>query len=249
MPYVYKDIELPSVTQITGQLDKPALLSWASNCAVDYIRDNMDALTDPIDRHRGEAVLEDARKAYAMKRDSAASTGTLVHKAIELHINGEDIPDDIAHNESAMNGYNAFLQWEGMNHVEWEQTEVEVVSELHGYAGRFDAIAKINGHRCLVDFKTSAGIYDEMAWQLCAYRQAYNEMLDEGQEPIENIAILHLDKSTGEPTFKPITSEIGRKTEVFNTLTWLYYIVKNRRLRNNPWTKRAKGEDEREVAF
>jgi hypothetical protein len=129
-----------------------------------------------------------------------------------------------------------------MNHVVWHETEVRVVSELYGYAGRFDAIATVNGHKYLIDFKTSSGIYDEMKWQLCAYRQAYNEMLEEGQERIENMAILHLDKKTGEPTFKPVIADIDRKTETFNQLVWLYYLLKNRRLKNNPFVKRAKGE-------
>ena len=250
MPYEINGIQYPSVTQITGQLDKPALLAWASNCAVDHIRDNLDALLDPIDAHRGDAVLEEARKAYTTKRDTAADTGTLVHKAIELHIKGGNGYEVFGwENKDSMRGYEAFLDWEEKNHVVWEQTEVEVVSELYGYAGRFDAIAVVNGHRYLIDFKTSSGIYDEMSWQLCAYRQAYNEGLEEGQEPIENMAILHLDKNTGEPTFKPITSEIQRKTEIFNHLTWLYYLLKNRRLKNNPWVLRAKGEDEEEVSF
>jgi hypothetical protein len=235
MPYEINGVQYPSVTQITGMLDKPALLHWASNCAVDYIQENLEALTDPIDTHRGEAVLSDARNAYKLKRDTAAELGTQVHKAIEDHINGLDVDLDVP-------GYQAFLQWEEMNHVEWEQTEVQVYSDLYGYAGRFDAIAKVNGHRYLIDFKTSSGIYDEMKWQLCAYRQAYNEMLEEGQERIEHMAILHLDKKTGEPTFKPVTSEVQRKTETFNQLVWLYYLLKNRRLKGNIFVKRAKGE-------
>ena len=71
----------------------------------------------------------------------------------------------------------------------------------------------------LIDFKTSKGVYDEMKYQLCAYRQAYNEMLQEGQETIENMAILHLDKLTGEPTFKPIEKDVDRMTTLFNFLT------------------------------
>lgn len=36
-----------------------------------------------------------------------------------------------------------------------------------------------------------------MKYQLCAYRQACNEMLEEGLEKLESMAILHLDKETG----------------------------------------------------
>ena len=120
-----------------------------------------------------------------------------------------------------------------------EKTECEVVSVAHGYAGRFDAIATINGHRYLVDFKTSKGIWDEYKYQLCAYMQAYNET---EADKIENIAILHLDKETGEPTFKPIEKDIERMTELFNSLCEVYYLMANRRLKNNPFVAKAKGD-------
>jgi hypothetical protein len=248
MAYELNGVEYPSVTTITGILDKPALLSWASNCAVDYIQENLDAIKDPIDVHRGEGVLEEARKAYAQKRDDAGSQGTKVHKAIELYIHGQDY-SEVLDNEESQTGFKAFLSWEEKNHVEWLETECAVYSQNVGYAGRFDAIAMVNGHRYLIDFKTSKGIYDEMKYQLCAYRQAYNEMLQEGQEKLENMAILHLDKLTGEPTFKPIEKDVERMTTLFNFLTMSYYLMANRRLKNNPFVARAKGEIETELPF
>ena len=248
MAYELNGIEYPSVTTITGILDKPALLGWASNCAVDYIQENLDAIKDPDDVHRGEGVLEQARKAYSQKRDDAASHGTKVHKAIELYIHGQNY-SEFLDTEESRTGFKAFLSWEEKNHVEWLETECAVYSQTYGYAGRFDAIAIVNGHRYLIDFKTSKGVYDEMKYQLCAYRQAYNEMLQEGQETIENLAILHLDKLTGEPTFKPIEKDIDRMTTLFNFLTMSYYLMKNRRLKNNPFVARCKGETNTELPF
>jgi hypothetical protein len=244
MAYERNGIEYPSVTTILGILDKPALIGWASNCAVDYIQENIEAIKDPLDVHRGEQVLEQARKAYANKRDDAASSGTQAHHAIEAYIHGLN-PEEYLNTEQSKIAFQAFKSWEEKNHVEWLQTECEVVSENRGYAGRFDAIAKINGHVYLVDFKTSKGVWDEMRYQICAYRQAYNEMLEEGQEPIENLAILHLDKETGEPTFIPVEKDIRRMTDAFNFLTVAYYLLKNRRLKNNPFVARAKGEPQK----
>jgi hypothetical protein len=248
MAYERNGIEYPSVTTILGMLDKPALLGWASNCAVDYIAENMEAIKDPLDVHRGEQVLEQARKAYATKRDDAACFGTQAHHAIEAYINGID-PEEYLKAEQSRNAFMAFKSWEEKNHVEWLETECEVVSETHGYAGRFDAIARINGHKYLVDFKTSKGIYDEMKYQISAYLQAYNEQLQEGQERLKNIAILHLDKETGEPTFKPIEKDIGRMIDCFNYLVMVYYLQKNRRLKNNPFVARIKGEKETGLPF
>lgn len=242
MAYEFNGIEYPSVTTITGILDKPALVQWAANCAVDYVAGNLDRLKSE-NVHEGEAVLSEARSAHKTVKDEAAGNGTMVHRVIELYINHEPYEYLLATAE-AKTAFSAFLSWEDKNHVLWEKTECEVLSKKHGYAGRFDAIATINGHRYLVDFKTSKGIWDEMKYQLCAYRQAYNEMLEEGQEPIDNIAILHLDKETGEPTFKPIEKDIDRMTELFNSLCAVYYLMANRRLKNNPFVARAKGETE-----
>ncbi len=247
MAYELNGVEYPSVTTITGILDKPALIQWAANCAVDYVAGNLDRLkSDNV--HEGEAVLEEARKAHRTVKDEAAGNGTMVHKAIELYINHEPYEDLLATDE-AKTAFSAFLSWEDKNHVLWEKTECQVFSVIHGYAGRFDAIAMVNGHRYLVDFKTSKGIWDEMKYQLCAYMQAYNEMLEEGQEPIENIAILHLDKQTGEPTFKPIEKDVDRMTTLFNFLAMAYYLLANRRLKNNPFVARAKGEKDTELPF
>lgn len=246
MAYELDGVQYPSVTTITGMLDKPALLNWSANCAVNFIIDNIDAVKDPIDVHRGEDILEQARKAHTMKRDAAAGSGTKCHKAIEVYIADgmtDEVKDILKDDEQAQTGFDAFLEWEEVNHVEWVDTECKVFSVVHGYAGRFDAIALVNGILYLIDFKTSAGIYDEMKYQLCAYRQAYNERLPEGKERIERLAILHLDKLTGEPTFKPVIKNIIRYTELYNTLTKAYYLMKDRRVKNNPFAKAVKELD------
>lgn len=241
MAYKLNGVEYPSVTTITGILDKPALLGWAANCAVDFIKERLDELKDPIDVHKGEDILEQARKAYALKRDTAADAGTQCHHAIQMYIEGHD-PYPSLQCDEALNGYKAFLAWEELNHVEWLESEVTVYSVNHGYAGRFDAIANVNGHRFLIDFKTSKGVWDEHRYQVCAYRQAYNEMLREGQEPIENLAVLHLDKSSAEPNFIPLLNNIDRYTNLFNSLCMVYYLLKDRRLKNNPFVALAKGK-------
>lgn len=239
MAYELDGIQYPSVTSIIGLLDKPALLGWAARCAVEHIEENWDLLIDVTDVHRKKDILEAAAKAYATKRDEAASSGTEVHRAVEAYIAGLS-PETYLTTPEAKAGFEAFLSWESKNHVKWLETEIEVFSVSRGYAGRLDAIAEVNGHRTLVDIKTSKGIWPEHEYQVCAYRQAYNEMYP--NQPIDNLAILHLDKETATPTFKPIESEIGRKTLLFNTLVSTYYLLKNRRLKNNPFVAAAKSD-------
>jgi len=244
MAYELDGVEYPSVTTITGMLDKPALLGWAANCAVDHIFDNIAKVRDPQSNvHEVEAVLEAARKAYAVKKDDAAMAGTMVHDAIEAYIRKLDYAPilmctDPDVQERAQTGFAAFLSWESKNYVKWLESEVTVYCTTVGYAGRFDAIATVNGHRYLLDFKTSKGVYPEMPVQVCAYRQAYNEMFP--ARAVENLALLHLDKETAEPTFKPIEKEIERMTMFFNSLVRAYYLQSNRRLKNNPFVEAAK---------
>ena len=242
MPYEYDGVQYPSVTTITGMLDKPALLGWAARMACDYVRDNFDKACDPTDNHALDDVLEGARKAHTERRDSAADAGKLCHKAIELLIGGNVLAavETIEGNDEATKGYEAFLDWTEANDVEMLESECQVFSLFHGYAGRFDVVAKVNGVKYLIDFKTSSGVYDEMRYQLCAYRQAYNEGLKEGQEPIDKIAVLHLDKKDGSYTWHEMSKDMERYTELFNTLTRAYYLMKNRRLKNNPFVKAVK---------
>lgn len=78
---------------------------------------------------------------------------------------------------------------------EWDQFEVVLTNDEHGYGGTCDALATIEGKRALVDFKTSKGVWPEFSLQMAAYEQcvmAYSkEELD-----IEIVRILHLDKET-----------------------------------------------------
>ena len=243
MAYVKDGVEYPSVTTITSMLDKPALLGWAANCAVDHIAENLAKVRDPLSNvHEVEEILEKARIAYAQKKTDAATAGTMVHDAIEAYIKDLDyMPllnnEDPSIQEKAINGFQAFLSWESKNHVKWLESEVEIFCLSHGYAGRFDAIAFVNDHRYLIDFKTSKAIYPEMSVQLCAYRQGYNE---ERRDPVDNLAMLHVDKATAEPTFKPIEKNIERMTIFFNALVQAYYFQCNRRLKNNPFGESAK---------
>ena len=129
MAYAYEGVEYPSVTTITGILDKPALLGWASNCAVDFIKERLDDIKDPTDVHKGEDILEQARKAYAVKRDTAADAGTQCHHAIQMYIEGHD-PYPSLQCDEALNGYKAFLAWEELNHVEWLERGYRLLGQL-----------------------------------------------------------------------------------------------------------------------
>ncbi len=83
-----------------------------------------------------------------------------------------------------VNGYVEWLdQWEVIPVL----TEKVVANRVHGYAGTFDAILEFGdgplaGKTYLCDWKTSAGVYGEMAMQIAAYANADFYLDEEGNE-------------------------------------------------------------------
>lgn len=236
MAYEKNGIEYPSVTTVLGMLDKSSALTWwASGCAVDYIREHLEELKNPSSAHSVEEILKAAKAAFTRTSEKALDTGSQVHDAIEKYIKtGRDLTGELT--EHVQNGFLAFLDWESKNHVVWEKSELEIVSTRYGYAGTADAIAVINNHRYLIDFKTSKAIYDEYRMQLAAYLKGWNEEYA-GDEKIENVAVLRLDKETGEPEFKDLSKGINDQARAFLKLLDFYYFEKKRRLKNNPFVK------------
>jgi hypothetical protein len=81
----------------------------------------------------------------------------------------------------------AYFEWTkhvNKSHFKIEAAEVQVFSEIYGYAGTMDAVAtrrNPDGSRSLValDWKTSNMIHMEYAWQVAAYAKALEEMTGE----------------------------------------------------------------------
>lgn len=111
------------------------------------------------------------------KRDEAGDVGTLCHNVIEADIHGAEpppIPADKA--ERVASALSAYQEWFAGARMEIIATEVPLVSARYRYGGTIDAIARDGqGRLCLVDWKTSNGVYPDYAIQLAAYRQLWNE--------------------------------------------------------------------------
>ena len=89
----------------------------------------------------------------------------------------------------------AFLGWEEECKPEWIYAERKVYCDKYKYAGTVDAVAKINGRVCVIDFKTSKKIYKPYHLQVTAYAQAIKRMDGLRRWPLG--IILRLDKETG----------------------------------------------------
>jgi len=250
--YTIDGVEYPSVTELTGQLDKSAaLMPWAVNNACKYVWDNLPDESTPETLNN---CLDMAKREYKNVSAEACDIGSEVHEKIEMYIkHGRDACGDMR--PEVEHAFLAFLEWETENVDEWLESEMVVVSEQHGYAGTLDAIVKLkDGHIYCIDFKSSKGFYDGYAMQLSAYIQARNAMNGEyaintlhsvykaSYEPTNVIrgGVLRLDKITGQPEWKDYTKVLTQKTVAFNMLVSFYYHWKNRRLKNNMIAKNVK---------
>lgn len=158
-----------SVTSIIGMYDKSgALLPWAVELSVNYLRDiflEKKAFT--------EEDFLNAEEQHSVKKTEAATIGSAVHDWIEKYIKGEN--PEIPETKEAQIGVNSFLEWVSENKVKFLSSERAIYSRKHDYIGKMDIEAKVNGKLCLIDIKTSNGIYNTYNMQTAAYVKADEE--------------------------------------------------------------------------
>jgi len=182
--------DLLRVTDVTGVINKPALVNWAAKMACNHLR--------PIVSEGRMITMEDLDEAQAAHRNAAAkaaANGTLVHEWAENYIKyGKTDIDHLSGNEAALNGVKAFLKWVNEHNVEFVSSERRIYSRKEKFVGTMDAEAKVDGKLCVIDFKTSSGIYDEMLLQTAAYQGA---AMEEGSKYDGDRIIVRFDKETG----------------------------------------------------
>lgn len=181
--YKLDDKPITGVTSILGVINKPALLSWASGCASDYIRDEVAKIASKNDGFEylkvlaaeWERILLEAKKAYAQKRDKAADIGSLAHAWCEKWIQDNAIPVE---KELALITDN-FVKWATDKKMKFLASELRVYDDDMFYCGTFDFLCEIDGKVYLGDLKTGSGIYPEMFLQTAAYQNALQKLCPE----------------------------------------------------------------------
>jgi len=186
------------VTSVTGMKDKSGpLMYWAVNCMRDYLLGKF---------YQGQPITEAdilaASKEHQVKKTQAAGIGTRVHEWIEqwtiLKGNFSTMPEGSDDDtRKVLNGIIAFLKWIDDNKVKIIESERIVYSREFDFVGTLDAVAKINGKLCMLDYKTSKVFSTEHRYQTAAYQQAYYE---EFGVNFDARYILKLGKEDGEFT-------------------------------------------------
>lgn len=150
--------QVPGTTTILGRFkESGALLRWAWG--------------------EGKA----GRELYT-KRDKAADIGTAAHAMVEARIKEGDpeaceelLALDDSGKAKARNSFGMYEKWASMSNLEIIDQEMQLVSEVYRFGGTPDAIGRIDGELCLVDWKTSNGVYPDYLLQLAAYRLLWEE--------------------------------------------------------------------------
>jgi len=201
--YSVNDKTVYGVTSIIGVLDKPALIYWAVNMAVEFLGNNLIA-GKSYDEVEIKTLLEDARKAHRIKKDKSADIGTMIHdwldKYTKARIEKKPVPKRPI-NKEMKNAIDGFFKWAKDNNVKLISCEQKIYSKKYCYAGTYDLEAMVNGKRTIIDFKTGKAIYPEMFLQASAYLQAREEEM--GNKYDGGVAILRLSQENKE---KEVTS-------------------------------------------
>jgi len=160
------DTLVPSVTNIIGILDKPALPRWAANEVAKRAATLKFSLGDLSDNE----VVDILKGAPWSKSTRAADRGTDIHAYLEHLLNRWE-PDDLSEDaEPYRQAADDWFEYAGQG-FEQVQTEVTMFHPL--YAGTTDLVGMLDDRWHIVDFKTSKAIYDEAALQLSALSGCY----------------------------------------------------------------------------
>jgi hypothetical protein len=156
------------VTTILSRFkDSGALMKWAYSTGRDH--------------GRMEALGQDAPVSLYEVSGKAADIGTAAHAMVEISINGgkplmagaylELVTEE--DRERARNAFGMYRQWAEMSKLEILHQEMPLISEELRFAGTPDAIGRVGGELCLVDWKTSNGVYADYLLQLAAYKHLW----------------------------------------------------------------------------
>jgi hypothetical protein len=195
-------IKAPSITTVLQIVNKPALVQWAVNCAIDHLRSRLydGGEFSPEDF---ELFLDEAKYAHKYVMREAADIGTAAHEWLESYWKakmqglGELIPP-MPEQTEVRNCCEAAIKWIEENDIKPLIIEKPLYSRVYKVAGRMDKLAIVNGRLAVVDWKSSTGLWPEYMLQTAAYASIYMEEFPD--QRIEDRWLVKLGKYDGEFT-------------------------------------------------
>lgn len=167
---------------VTGALkviDKPAIGPWMVKMAAQHVADTLrpGIALDEIQIGR---LVADMKRAHRSTSDEAADIGKLTHAYAEAFARNQH--PDLPVNPQARRACEAFRYWALCVDLQVVHAERIIYSRQHDYAGTCDLVGMVDGKLVVADYKTSSGLYDEMRFQVAAYKLA---LVEEGVVPPE----------------------------------------------------------------
>lgn len=185
-----------SVTTALKGVPKDFLSRWAAKTVARHALDHISTLAIDVEHHGYGPTLAMLAGVPDHKRDTAAVRGTEVHTLAERYISGEEVevPAELM---PYVRGYAQYIEdWNPYSIHE----ELMCANRKWMYAGRFDSIQHIPSlGNCMVDYKTSSGVYGIFALQVAAYLNAEVMVVDGVEEPmpqLDRALILHIQPET-----------------------------------------------------
>lgn len=154
---------VPSVTNILGVINKPALPRWAAK----VVAEQAAAMKMSLQNLDDAEVVDMLKGAPWRSSNRAADRGTTIHAYLESRMLNEE-PKEIS--GEAARFRRAADSW--LETMRPEAVAVEQTVFGPDYAGTGDLWCRIDGSLWAIDYKTSKAIYDEAALQLAALNMA-----------------------------------------------------------------------------
>lgn len=228
-PVTKDKLIVPSITTVLKAESKPAIAQWAANQTAAYAVANAESLlthsedwgykmlrffwnrspkldgseTNILNYHQG--VLDDA-----------SEMGTWMHEYIQADVEGSDLPypDMSKAIDPFWEMIGAWNDFKSQHDIKPHFTEKTVWNGEKGYAGTLDGIWEFDGKLCLMDIKTSRGLYTSTWMQLAALWNAKEMFVPQDedsymsltgwQEPIQEIGVLHVRPSDLDSKNRPM---------------------------------------------
>lgn len=217
---------ISGVTSILSQgIPKPAMPYWAARTVAEYVIANPEQV-EALRSMSDASAIAALKQIPWTKRDDAAIKGTAIHDIAENLVHGREV-EVPNHLLGYVQGYVALIE---EFQIQPLYTEHPVAHRVYRYGGKFDIIATIGagpwaGRTCLLDWKSSKGIYGETALQTAAYASAEFMLTDDGEQPLPHIdctAVVHVTENGS--TLHPLSDNPEHIAECFKIFRHVQFL-------------------------
>ena len=218
---------VPSVAKVLDVISKGnALIGWVKKLITDYLIKFCQG-GGVLNLKNVFSIVEELKQLNETALSEAGDFGTNIHNFLEAI--GKGIPINLeALTPKQRRCVEAFISWKDTNVKGFLETEQKLCTP--DYGGTLDAVVQLkDGRIALLDYKTSAYIYDTYDLQCAAYVKAYE--LNTGRR-IDTAFILRFEKKDDkkqEMQEKEVV-EIDYKYDLFVSALKLWSFINRKKI-------------------